>query len=87
MVVAGHTPASAENVPTSCGAQAVGITLSGTMVSADLIFSAATTHALFTFPLSFSKLTLVNFVLTTTSDTSGLTAVDFDNVAYTVSTC
>lgn len=67
--------------------QAVGTTLSGSTVSADLIFVQDTNHALFTFPLSFRELRTVNFVLTATAATSGLTAVDFDNVAYTVETC
>ena len=87
IVVAAGTPVGSGNVPTGCTVQAVGTTLSGSMVSADLILATSLNHALFTFPLSFSKLTTVNFVLTATSSTSGLTAVDFDDVEYTVSSC
>ena len=54
------------------------------MVTADLIFTAATEQALFTFPASFFDLTTVNFVLTATAVTSGLTLVDFDDLTYTV---
>ena len=63
------------------------MTLSGSIVSVDLIFVKDIDHALFTFPLSFSELKTVNFVLTATSATSGLTALDFDYVSYSVSTC
>ena len=86
-VVGAGTVVGTANAPTGCTVQAVGNTLSGSMVSVDLIFVQDTNHTLFTFPRSFSRLSTVNFVLTATSATSGLTAVDFDNVAYTVSTC
>lgn len=81
------TPVGSANAPTDCTVQAVGTTLNGSMVSVDLIFTASLNQALFTFPSSFSSLTTVNFVLTSTSATTGLATVDFDNVAYTVSTC
>ena len=87
IVVAPNTPVGAANVPTGCTVQSVGTTISGSTVSVDLIFVEDTNHALFTFPLSFSELKTVNFVLTATSATSGLTAVDVDNVSYSVSTC
>ena len=87
IVVAAGTAVDTGNVPTGCTVQAVGTTLSGSMVSVDFIFVQDTNHALFTFPLSFSKLKTVNFVLTTTAATSGLISVDFDNVSYSVSTC
>lgn len=87
IVVAAGTAVDTGNVPTGCTVQAVGTTLSGSMVSIDLIFVEDTSHALFTFPLSFSLLRTVNFVLTATAATTGLTSVDFDNVKYTVSTC
>ena len=87
IVVAAGTGVGTGNVLTGCTVQAVGTTITGSMVSVDLIFVEDINHALFTFPLSFSKLKTVNFVLTATSATSGLTAVDFDNVSYSVSTC
>ena len=86
-VVGAGTVVGTANAPTGCTVQAVGTTLLSSIVSVDLIFVQNTNHTLFTFPHSFSRLSTVNFVLTATSATSGLTAVDFDNVAYTVSTC
>lgn len=67
--------------------QAVGTTVNGATVSTDIIFVQDNNHTLFTFPADFVWLRTVNFVLTATAATSGVTAVDFDNVAYVVSTC
>ena len=87
-IVAGAgTPVGSANAPTGCTVQAVGTTVSGATVSTDIIFVQDFNHALFTFPTEFNRLRTVNFVLTATAATSGLTVVDFDNVAYTISTC
>lgn len=70
---------------TSCTVEAIGTQTKGGMVTATFMFNSGTANTLYTFPSTFVNLKSVNFLLTATAATSGLTVVDFDDTIYTVS--
>ena len=49
------------------------------------MFNSGTANTLYIFLLTFVNLKSVNFLLTATAATSGLTVVDLDDTIYTVS--